>query len=396
MLTRDLLRYRLVGDQAQPQFLRHTPAIIEIGEALLLHWRSNVGNRVGDITDASLPILHQSRALVVGRGLQKIIIDACESTEPTAATALRAEAFAASAALLAKPDKNSDTHAQRIADAVNLSVPVLQERLYGDLPDQAVLASAPTWTVKQLIDRYNMALAQGLVLFAQSLRIDVHDADTGVRRRLLKAMRFRRLLATVHGGGSEVLSLEISGPGSVLEQANRYGMQLALFLPALACCKNWQAQGLLRLPHAGTANLQLNEESGLIGDNVFLGYVPEELQLVQDTLAKRFPSWAWEEPPLLTHPSGELVVPDMALRHCDQQITVEFFHRWHGHAVERRLAQLAAGWGHHHVIGIDRAIAKRTPGLEKHPAFKQHGFLFSDFPTPKALGEVVERMTGQI
>jgi len=392
MLTRDLLRYRLVGDQAQPQFLRHTPAIIEIGEALLQHWRRNVGNRVGDITDASLPILHQSRALVVGRGLQKLITDACQSTEPTAATALRAEAFAASATLLANPERDSDTHTQSVADTVRLSVPELQERLYGDLPDQAVLATVPTWTVKQLIDRYNIALAQGLVLFAQSLRIDVHDADTGVRRRLLKAMRFRRLLATVRGGGSEVLSLEISGPGSVLEQANRYGMQLALFLPALACCKNWQAQGLLRLPRAGTATLTLTEESGLVGDNAFLGYVPEELQEVEAALQKRFPEWIWEEPPLLTHPSGEVVVPDLCICLKKKQITVEFFHRWHGHAVERRLAQLAAGWGKHHLIGVDRAIAKRTKGLADHPAFKQHGFLFSDFPTPRALGEMVERM----
>jgi hypothetical protein len=138
--------------------------------------------------------------------------------------------------------------------------------------------------------------------------------------------------------------------------------------------------------------LTLTEESGLVGDNAFLGFVPEELQAVEAALQKRFPEWIWEEPPLLAHPSGELVVPDLCIREKKKQITVEFFHRWHGHAVERRLAQLAAGWGRCHLIGIDRVIAKRTPALEEHPAFKRQGFLFSDFPTPRTLGEVVERV----
>jgi predicted nuclease of restriction endonuclease-like RecB superfamily len=237
-----------------------------------------------------------------------------------------------------------------------------------------------------------MSLAQGLVMFAQSLQIEIHDADTGLRRRLLKALRFRRLLATVRGDTKGVLTLEVSGPGSLLDQVNRYGMQLALFLPALTCCKHWQLHADLRLPRAGNARLTLSDEQQLVGDTTFLGFVPEEVRAVEQALRQRFPAWEWEEPPLLTHTSGEMIVPDLCLRLNNKQITIEFFHRWHAHAVERRLTQLAAGWGEHHVIGVDRAIAKRSKQLELHPMFLRHGFLFSDFPTPRALGEAVERL----
>ena len=97
MLTRDLLRYRLDGDQVKPSFLKATPAIRELTEAVLAHWQGGVGGRLGELEDAAIPILHRSRALVVGRGLQKLVLDGCTFGEPPSAATLREAAFAASA-----------------------------------------------------------------------------------------------------------------------------------------------------------------------------------------------------------------------------------------------------------------------------------------------------------
>ncbi len=394
MLTRDLLRYRIAGNNVEAQFLRATPAIEKLADALLAHWKSQVGQRMGDIQDGALPILHQSRALVIGRGLQKIITDACTISDPEAATTMREHAFNAAATLLAHPQRDSEAHAQLIADKLQLPISTLREQLYGDLPDQAQLTATPPWSVSQLLDHYNMALAQGLVLFAHDMHIEVHDADIGVRRRLLKAMRFRRLLATVKQDQGPLLRLQVSGPGSVLEQANRYGMQLAQFLPALATCKKWQARADLRLPRAGHATLLLSNELQLRGDTNFIGYVPKEIHGIEQAINKRFPQWILEEPPLLTHASGEIIVPDLCIRHDQHVCTVEFFHRWHGNAVERRITQMADGWGPQHIIGIERSLVNRLQAIIKHPIFEQRGFLFRDFPTVTALGDVVSRLTG--
>ena len=394
MLTRDLLRYRLDGDQVKPSFLKATPAIRELTEAVLAHWQGGVGGRLGELEDAAIPILHRSRALVVGRGLQKLVLDGCTFGEPPSAATLREAAFAASAALFTAPAKTSDDHRAAVAQQLGLHADEVRDRLYADHPDQSVLEVAPAWTATQLSPRYNLALAQGLLLFARSLTVTVADADTGLRRRLLKALRFRRLLANIRGDDRQALTLEISGPGSVLDQHSRYGMHLALFLPALACCRSWKADIALALPRGGAARLLLSDEDGLPGDNAFLGYVPEEIQAVQGTLTEKFPTWTWQDPQLLPHPEGEVVVPDLQVVVDGKTITVELFHRWHGHAVHRRLDQLAAGWAPRLAIGIDRTLLKADAGIAAHPLFVARGFSFSEIPAARALGDIITRTAG--
>lgn len=392
MLTRDLLRYRFDGDLVKPSFLKATPAIRELAEALLTHWQGSVGGRLGDLEDAAMPILHRSRALVVGRGLQKLLLDACAFADPPSAATLREEAFSASAALLAAPAHTSDGHRTAVAERLGLHADEVRDRLYADHPDQAVLTAVPAWTATQFIPRYNLALTQGLLLFARSLTVTIDDADTGLRRRLLKALRFRRLLADIRGDDRQALTLEISGPGSVLDQHSRYGMQLALFLPALACCRAWRAEIALALPRSGPARLLLSDELGLPGDSAFLGHVPEEIAALATTLRERQPDWTWQDPQLLPHPDGEVVVPDLQVAIGGRTVAVEFFHRWHGHALRRRLDQLATGWAPHLIIGVDRALLRSDATLAAHPQFAARGLAFTEIPAARPLAALITRI----
>jgi predicted nuclease of restriction endonuclease-like RecB superfamily len=399
VLTKDLLRFKISDGRILPTLLRGTPANVELAQRLLDYWRQGIGQRRGELEDGALPILHQSRALLIGRGMQKLILDDCGFADPPSSETLRGEALAASAALFAAPAASVEMHRALVAERIGLPPEELAERLYGDLPDAARLESCSGLTPERLIERYNLSLCQGLLLHAKGLDVVVRDADTGLRRRLLKALRFRRLLAEVVEDGTGILRLAVSGPGSVLDQASRYGLQLALFLPALACARQWTATATLAPPRRAeggreAVRLELSDATGLVGDSAFLGHVPEELRALHEALAGRFPSWRLEEPQLLPLPGGELVVPDLHIVSAGRVFPVELFHRWHGHALARRLEQLARGLAPRLVVGIDRALARTTavaPLLEQ-TAFLRHGFLFSDLPVPRALGEVVERL----
>jgi predicted nuclease of restriction endonuclease-like RecB superfamily len=410
MLTRGLLRWRVENGLARPMLLRPTPANTAQAQELLDFWRAGTGQRRGDLEDAAMPLLHRSRNLVAGRGLQKLILDESRFTEPASAEPLRAAALSASAALLAKPAPEGDAHRAAVAEALGLDAEDLARRLYGDLPDAAVLEAAPAWTARQLLDRYNLALCQGLLLSAKELAVTVWDADAGLRRQLIKALRFRRLLAEVTmdadaapqtpnagPGSAPPLRLTISGPASVLDQASRYGLQLALFLPALACAKRWSATAEIAVGRhgGGTARLELSDATGLVGDTAFLGFVPEELRDLGARLAAQCPEWRFSDPQLLPLPSGELVAADLQIESGGVTVAVELFHRWHGHALARRLDQCAAGLLPRLGVGVNRALARTAAvkPLLDHPAFARHGFLFSDLPTVRALREVVERLT---
>ncbi len=390
MLTKDLLRFKIADGKALPSLVKPTPAILSLAANLLGHWNGGVGQRLDDLEDGAVPILHQTRSLLIAKGFQKLIVDACTFAEAPSAGELRARAFAASAARLRAPLASEADHRAQVAAEVGLSGNDLAEQLYADLPGFARLTVPSDLTPDSLIAQYNLAQCQGLLLTARELTVTVHDTDAGVRRRLLKALRWCRLLADVAGDEGKALTLVISGPGSVLDQASRYGLNLALFLPVLASCRRWEATawvrpGQERIDH----ELVLTEELGLRGDTRYLAHIPQEVAHLTQALAEAWPEAHVGEAPLLPLGGGELAVPDLEVRVGGRAIAVELFHRWHEATLDRRLKRLATP-GLPLVIGVDRALAKRRPGLADHPVMARQGFLFSDLPTAKAVRKAVE------
>ena len=151
MLTKDLLRFKIADGRIQPTLLRATPGNGELAQRLLDYWKQGIGQRRGDLEDGAMPILHQSRALLVGRGMQKLILDDCRFADPPSSETLRAEALRESAALLTAPAMTFDAHRALVAERLGLVPEELSERMYGDLPDAAVLEVATDLTPLRLI-----------------------------------------------------------------------------------------------------------------------------------------------------------------------------------------------------------------------------------------------------
>ena len=121
MLTRNLLRYAVRGDRLEPRWLKPTPAVQQLAEGLLAHWRGGIGGLRGELEEAESAILHGSRQLLVGRGLSKVLTDACDFGDPASAEALRARALAASVARLARPAPTPEAHRAAVAADLGLA-----------------------------------------------------------------------------------------------------------------------------------------------------------------------------------------------------------------------------------------------------------------------------------
>ena len=393
MLSKDHLRFAAEGGRVIPKLLKLTPATIELAERILAHWRDGIGQQLGDLEDAAMVVLHQTRSLIVAKGLQKLVVDGCTFRDAASAAELRERAFAVTAIRLKTPSADPLAHRAALAAELGMDGETLSAQLYADLPDAAVLEAGCPDNAATLIAHYNLAQCQGLLLTAKELTVTIHDRDIGLRRKLLKALRFQRLLAEVRTAG-DALQLVISGPGTVLDQASRYGLNLALFLPALACAKRWEATAWVQPLRTGSAaRLELNNELGLVGDTHFLGFIPAEIRTLEQELRAKRPEWTLEEPQVITLRSGEMMVPDVQIRQGERVIPIELFHRWHSVALTRRLAQCAAGEVPELIVGVDRAVAKRSEhaDLAASAFFAARGFLFNDLPTVRALTAVLER-----
>ncbi|TVR16069.1 MAG: DUF790 family protein [Planctomycetota bacterium] len=403
MLSRDLLRARRSGDGLQALWLTASPSLRELCDALLHLWRSCLGATRAEVEEQLPPIIHRSRSQVVARGLNKIISDAATFSDATDLRALRSAALTASAqALHEQPAQSAEAHRQSVAAALpSGTLPSLAEdpgSLYGDLPQHARLETAPEWSSEGLIDRYNMALAQGLLMGAQSLQVHIGSATVDQQRRVVKALRLHRLLVALSHDDQGCLQLEISGPGAVLDQQSRYGLQLACFLPHLCTLPQWRAQAFTRIPRErdSMAWLRLDNTCPLRGHSHFLGHTPPELQRLHSVLAEKLPQWHCDDSgEILPMANGSLIIPDLVLSHPTAgRWYLECFHRWHAHALDQRLQHIRQGLAPRLLLAVDRHLARKqdhAAALDD-PELQHRVCLFRDYPTPTALGKILKHL----
>ena len=155
-----------------------------------------IGRRAGD-----------ALVSVVSPPHARAVVFAAAGRDPLAA---RAEVLARAGARLGVSD-----------DAVAAS-------LFADRASERRVTPLPPTTATELIEAYNLALAQGLLLCSEL--VVVH-----VREHVRAVVRFAKLsgLLCTYAEDAHGTRLEISGPLAVLRHTTKYGYALARFFPAI-------------------------------------------------------------------------------------------------------------------------------------------------------------------
>jgi predicted nuclease of restriction endonuclease-like RecB superfamily len=129
----------------------------------------------------------------------------------------------------------------------------IESSLYADLPEARIVEPAKAVvSPSELVERYNLALLQGVLFHAEELRVRVR----GGVRQVVSFARLQRLLVEIHdvAGDPGEIGLTISGPLSLLRRTMKYGHAMARWLPALTRLAPWSLEARCRL---GDANVML-------------------------------------------------------------------------------------------------------------------------------------------
>lgn len=146
---------------------------------------------------------------------------------------LRAEVFTAAASRT----HDRQTVLEQIARKRAVSVETLAESLYADVPEARVLeplSAAPS--IPELIERYNLALAQSLLVRSEQLVIHVRSQLNAVLR--LARLRGLLCLAERHEDGSGAV-LHLSGPLALFHHTVKYGSAMGAWLPVVIRTPRW-------------------------------------------------------------------------------------------------------------------------------------------------------------
>jgi predicted nuclease of restriction endonuclease-like RecB superfamily len=369
MLTSNLVRVRQVRHEIVPSYLgADDPAWIEVAERLIELFRNNVDRSRSELENEIEEIFGDAPAQQVHRGLAKLLEDRCEFA---VASGLPPEQVRAIVFRLATEQrqrlgtgafageglsKSQLRHFDRLAvlnqaaHDLDCDAGAVDSALFADLRAAQQLVSFKDISPERLLQRYNVALAQAVLLRAASVEVVVRHESPQRYRQLLRQIKFHRLMCDVEAVADDVWRLRLDGPLSLFVSTHKYGLQLALFLPALLRCRDFELQAELRWgPQRSARKFRLTAQQGLVSHQAESGgYVPPELDMFAQMFRKKITDWDLAESTELVPLGNHIWVPDFRLIHRESgQIVyldvLGFWRRATAHQHLERLRQHAPG-----------------------------------------------------
>lgn len=357
---------------------------LKLASGLLAIYSGGCGKNRCELAAISKTLVNSFPDRKFAAGMEKLVTDMAEFSPPDSELdypAMRRELFMRTGSIISKPGDFSE------AAYLNM-VQVPQHDIYGDLPDFEILERFKVITPSELLQRYNVALVQGVLFNAEEVIITVGSPEQGELRKLVKFMKFFRLLAEISKTPQGRIQLKVSGPFTLLEHSRKYALQLAAFFPAVLKLKQFHLKakinGLGR--SSAAAVLELDEKAGLVSHYRELAeYVPEEIRIFHRVFKEKCREWSIVgETPFINTGKHGICFPDLSFRRSDgQECHLELFHRWHRGGLVQRMEYLCENPAAPLIIGIDRGAADdgyMDELLRQFPGAEKKCFRFRDFP----------------
>lgn len=386
MLNREHLRYTFRSGKFHCRFVDVSDENnLRLASALMTVYADGLHRRRCELAEMSHALVSAAADRKFASGLEKLVLDMAEFASAEGDTdypALRRELFSKSGRIMGTGEDFSETEYRRRVAGPPADI-------YGDLPDFEHLTAFRELEPGELLCRYNTALVQGLLMNTSQLTVALPGAETAELRKLVKFMKFFRLLAEIAAPRPGEILLQVSGPFALLENSRKYALQLASFFPAVLKMKHFRLEAEIRLPDR-TGKLILSEKDNLVSHyRELAAYVPEEIRIFHRVFRERCSEWTIVGETPFINTGGEICFPDLSFRRTDGRIChLELFHRWHRGALPRRLAFLDEHPQTPLILGVDRA-AVTEEGFEElrtaHPAAAERLFRFRDFPAVETL-----------
>ena len=376
MLTREQLRVKVTGKTIAPQFVDpNSERMLDRAAGLLDIF---IAAEEGHWTRAQLgAALHENEGLDTAhrllKGMAKVLLDKCdfEADCPVDPTELRRMVFVRAAQtgpLALQPGPLERRTARDVwrelaealpeVDGRRWTVEALEASLYADLPgEQRLTDRAGPTEPEPLLHRYNVALVQALLLRATGLTLRMQRPDAKRVRQLFRYLKFHQLMYRVAGSADELV-LTVDGPQSLLRQSTRYGLQLAIFFPAvLLQSGRWSLHAEVEWGQKRKLKKQLTVDSshGLQSHYRDRGaWTSNAEQWFVERFEKLETGWAVRPGELIDLGRQQVLVPDLAFEKDGRVAYLDIVGFWRKGYLKKRLAETPS-----HVV---LAVSKRLMG----------------------------------
>jgi uncharacterized protein len=392
------------GEEVVPKRLPLNAHTLALAADLIARFRAMQGSTRGAI-EAQLQILEGDQIdYRMKRGLAHLLENAFSTFErrcPLDPAELRQRVFALSAQSIPSPQRSTAT-LTAVADMLSrelgrdIGPEQVRAWLYADLLEQHVLTSFDEPTPEVLLQRYNLAQAQGVLYRASQVVLTAHRNDPGEYKLLFRYVKLFGLMAYIEGDADHGFTLTIDGPTSLFTPSSRYGLALAKLLPALLHVTRWHLTATLvprrRWPATPqAARFTLDAGCGLVSH-----YPPGQPHdsILEQAFAERWArtptAWRLEREVDLIPLPGSVMVPDFRVVHADgRSFLLEIVGYWRPEYLRKKFAQVRRAGRQDLIVAVSERLNLERAGVKRED-LPARVVWFKDRVLPQAVLDVLE------
>jgi len=249
-----------------------------------------------------------------------------------------------------------------VADSLGITPQEIEDAIYGDLKSEQRMTAHKAIDPDALLHRYNLALAQGTLFRAMELRIRVRVDRPARLRQIFRYLKFFQLMHRARREATGAWTITIDGPTSVLQSAQRYGLQMAKFLPAVLLLSDWELEAdLLWGPKQQPLAFRLTPNDNLVTHLRARGtYISDPERVLYDRINENASAWRARRKAVVLDLGGEdVLVPDFVVECTDtgRVVYIEIVGFWRRSYLERRAAVLSKHGPPNLILCVSRRLA---------------------------------------
>lgn len=363
MLTTDLAMSWRRGERIFPRYLqsddqRH----LQTAADLALIVEQHRGRPRAELERALDEYIGVGTDYKILRGLIKLLQDRCEFEtvglkEPEE---IRRALFTKTAA---RHPVISDELRQRLIAEAAIELECLPEEvmagLYADLSGNQRLVAFEELSAAELLERYNLAQAQALLYRCSEMRLWIEPQEPGVTRRIFAEIKAFRLIHAITGDAARGYEVRLSGPISIFHRSQKYGIQMAVFLPALLLYRCWRMRAEIGTK-TGAAFFEMDSNQ----DRLRSYYVAEDAQTQNPQFVKLLEDfnrlageWSARPNQEVIDLGGSAFVPDVVFtREGAEPAHLEMLGYWTPRSLNERLKEFTRAGFKNYVIAVSEEM----------------------------------------
>ena len=379
MLTSDLAKNWRRGEKIFPFLIKtDNESFVYDAENLIEIFDDANGKTRGKIERELEEYIGTGTDYQILRGLIKLLSDRCkfETSAPAEPVEIRQKVFLEARKfhpVLPKSEAKKEV-LDLIASEFETSAELISANLYADLSAQQRLISFEIIEAKELLDLYNLAQAQAIFYRCVEMKIRVAPSDATNYRAIFGWIKHFSLIHSVVGNSGDGYEITLTGAASLFQKSQKYGIQMAVFLPALLLCGNWKMRAEIN-DKRGTLFYELTSAQTELVSNRY--DEPEYENPIHEKLKKAWEKskvdWKLEVNKEVIDLGKTAFIPDYVLISPDKKkIYLDVLGFWTPKSLQKRLEEFRAANYKNFIL----AAWQELRGSREEPTFTSENIVF--------------------